>query len=423
VSFLQEMRWRGLVADHTPDLEELLAAERVTGYIGFDPTAASLHVGSLLPILNLARLQRAGHRPIAIAGGGTGLIGDPSGKRTERTLLDLPKVEENLRGIEAQLRHFLDFDDAETGALLVNNADWLCKIPLLDFLRDVGKHFTVNRMVTQESVKLRLESEVGLSFTEFSYSLLQAYDFLELYDRHGCKLQMGGTDQWGNILFGADLIRRLREDKAHGLVSPLITNASGTKFGKTEAGTVWLDPQLTPPYHYYQFWLNTGDDDAVRYLRYFTFLGQEEIEQLAAELAEAPQERAAQRRLASELTRMTHGEEALSRAQRVTDLLFGHRGDLFADDLLEAFGDAPSTEITRADFDAGLTLSQLLTDAGAAPSRNQARRLIDQGGIYVNEERVGEDVELGEAHTVENQVILLRRGKKSYSVVRIVGQR
>jgi tyrosyl-tRNA synthetase len=276
-------------------------------------------------------------------------------------------------------------------------------------------------MVTQESVKLRLDSEVGLSFTEFSYALLQAYDFLELYDRHGCKLQMGGTDQWGNILFGADLIRRLRDDRAHGLVSPLITNASGTKFGKTEAGTVWLDPALTAPYHYYQFWLNTADEDAVRYLAYFTFLSEPEVAELAAALAAAPEERAAQRRLAGELTRMTHGAGALARAERVSDLLFGHRGALYADDLLEAFGDAPSTEIARADFTAGVALSQLLADAGAAPSRNQARRLIDQGGVYVNEERVEEDVELGEGHTVEGRVILLRRGKKSYSVVRIVG--
>lgn len=418
--FFEEMEWRGLVEQHTPGLPELLAAETVTGYIGFDPTAASLHAGSLLPILNLARLQRAGHRPIAIAGGGTGMIGDPSGKTSERQLLTVEQIDANLEGIRRQLEHYLDFDCGDTSALLINNADWLRELDLLSFLRDVGKHFSVNEMLKRESVRQRIESQQGISFTEFSYSLLQAYDYLELYDRHGCKLQMGGSDQLGNILFGTDLIRRLRDDKAHALVSPLITNASGTKFGKTEAGTVWLDPELTSPYNFYQFWLNTADADVVRYLAYFTFLNREEVEEQAERTREAPEERAAQRRLAEEITRLTHGADSLARAQRVTDLLFGQGGgEVHAEDLLEAFGDAPSTTLAGTDFDAGVPLSQLVADTGLAPSRSQSRKLIDQGGVYVNEERVDEDVALTAKHTVEGAAVLLRKGKKTYHLVRI----
>jgi tyrosyl-tRNA synthetase len=418
--FFAEMSWRGLVADHTPGLPEALASGRLTGYIGFDPTAASLHVGSLLPMVTLARLQRAGHRPIAIAGGGTGLIGDPSGKSAERQLLTPERVAENLAGIRGQLERFLDFSPGPTQALLLDNAEWLSRLPLMDFLRDVGKHFSVNQMIARESVKRRLASESGISFTEFSYALLQAYDFLELYDRHGCHLQLGGTDQWGNILSGADLIRRLRDGRAHGLVMPLITTAAGTKFGKTEAGAVWLDARLTSPYRFYQFWLNAADDDAVRYLRTFTFLGREEIAALEAETRTAPQERAAQRRLAEEVTRMTHGEEAVARARRVSDLLFGRdSAELEADDLLQGFGDAPSSQLAAAALAAGMPLSHLLADCGLATSRNEARRLIQSGGVYVNERRAGEDLPLRPADAIEGRVILLRKGKKQYHMVRV----
>lgn len=417
--FFEEMTWRGLVEEATPGLVEALAEGRVTGYIGFDPTASSLHVGSLLPILNLARLQRAGHRPIAIAGGGTGLIGDPSGKTDERQLLTVEQVTANVAGIEKQLSRFLDFSPGATQAILVNNVDWLGELRLMEFLRDVGKHFSVNQMIARESVKRRLASESGISFTEFSYALLQAYDFLELYDRYGCTLQMGGTDQWGNILSGADLIRRLRNARAHGLVSPLITNAAGTKFGKTEAGTVWLDPERTSPYSFYQFWLNTGDADAVRYLRYFTFLGREEIEALAEETRRVPEERPAQRRLADEVTRMTHGAEALARAQRVSDLLFGRAAALEADDLLQGFGDAPSSTLGAADLAAGVPLSQLLAATGLASSKNEARRLIAGGGVYVNERRAEGDAAIGTADAIEGRALLLRKGKKQYHLVRV----
>jgi tyrosyl-tRNA synthetase len=418
--FFAEMTWRGLVEDHTPGLSEALAEGRVTAYIGFDPTASSLHVGSLLPILNLARLQQAGHRPIAIAGGGTGLIGDPSGKSDERQLLSSEQVAANVEGIRGQLSRFLDFSPGPTQALLVNNADWLVELSLMGFLRDVGKHFTVNQMIARESVKRRLASESGISFTEFSYALLQAYDYLELYDRYGCTLQMGGTDQWGNILSGADLIRRLRDGKAHGLVSPLITNASGTKFGKTEAGTVWLDPERTSPYSFYQFWLNTGDADVGRYLGYFTFLSRDEVEALAEETRRAPERRAAQRRLAEEVTRLTHGAEALARAERVTDLLFG-RGDadLQADDLLEGFGDAPSSTLPAAELAAGVPLSQLLAAAGLASSKNEARRLIGNGGVYVNERRATDDAPLATGDAIGGRALLLRKGKKQYHLVRV----
>ena len=420
--FFAEMTWRGLVEEHTPGLPEALADGPVTGYIGFDPTAASLHVGSLLPILNLARFQQAGHRPVAIAGGGTGLIGDPSGKSDERQLLSREKVAENVEGIRAQLSRFLDFSPGPAQALLVNNVDWLGELSLMDFLRDVGKHFTVNQMIARESVKRRLASESGISFTEFSYALLQAYDYLELFDRYGCTLQMGGTDQWGNILSGADLIRRVRDGKAHGLVSPLITNAAGTKFGKTEAGTVWLDAKLTSPYSFYQFWLNTGDGDVVRYLGYFTFLGEDEIAALAEETRRAPEQRAAQRRLAEEVTRLAHGAEALARAERVSDLLFGRdTASLQADDLLQGFGDAPSSALPAADLASGVPLSQLLAATGLASSKNEARRLIANGGVYVNERRAADDAPLATADAIEGRALLLRKGKKQYHLVRVEG--
>src|SRR6187399_1720865 len=280
MSLYDELKWRGLVYDATEGVREVLAREHVVGYIGFDPTAASLHVGSLLVMMALAHMQRQGHAPIALVGGGTGLIGDPSGKSAERQLLTLDRVEENVEGIRSQLSRFLDFDAKTNPARLVNNADWLTKLGAIEFMRDVGKHFTVNVMVAKESVKRRMESDEGISYTEFSYSLLQAYDFLMLYERFNCTLQMGGSDQYGNILAGMDLIRRVRARKAHGLVSPLITTASGAKFGKTESGTIWLDPALTTPYEFYQFWLNTEDHDAVRYLKFFTFLDAHAIDAL-----------------------------------------------------------------------------------------------------------------------------------------------
>src|SRR5213595_1721956 len=290
-NLFDELQWRGLVADATEAVAEALAKEHVTAYIGFDPTASSLHVGHILTVMGLARLQRFGHSPIAIVGGGTGMIGDPSGKSQERQLLSREQIEENVAGIRRQLERFLDFDRAGNPARIVNNADWLASFDLLGFLRDTGKHFTVNYMLQKESVNRRLESEEGISYTEFSYLLLQARDFLELFDRYGCTLQLGGSDQWGNITAGIDLIRKVRARKTHGLVMPLVTTASGVKFGKTEAGTVWLDPQRTPPFKFYQFWLNTDDRDVVRYLKFFTFLEREALEQLTAETQAAPEKR------------------------------------------------------------------------------------------------------------------------------------
>ncbi len=423
MNVFDELRWRGIVYDATPDAEQALATERLKVYVGFDPTADSLHVGSLLPLMGLARLQRAGHTPIAIVGGGTGMIGDPSGKSQERTLLDRDQIEKNVAGLRTQIERFLDFDSGANSALLVNNADWLSEISLVDFLRDTGKYFTVNYMMAKESVRRRLDSEDGLSFTEFSYMLLQAYDFLVLYDRYGCKMQMGGSDQWGNILAGADLVRRLRADRVHGIVFPLVTTAGGTKFGKTEEGTVWLDAGRTSPYKFYQFWLNTDDRDVPSYLRYFTWLDEDTIEEIEEELRENPGKRAAQKTLAEEVTRIVHGDDELARAQAASRVLFG--GDvsaMTAEELLEVFEDVPSSEMDRSAFDEdGVDIVELVSDTGLVGSRGEARRLIRGGGISVNNHRVGDEkhrVVIGDA--IENRVLVLRRGQKSYRLVRII---
>jgi tyrosyl-tRNA synthetase len=428
VNVFDEFKWRGLVYDATPGLRELLGEEKLTAYIGFDPTAASLHVGSLLPILGLARLQRFGHSPIAIAGGGTGMIGDPSGKTQERQLLTKEKIEENLAGIKAQLARFLDFTATANPARIVNNADWLAVIPMVDFLRDVGKYFTVNSMMAKESVKRRLESEDGISFTEFSYMLLQAYDFLELYDRHGCRLQMGGSDQWGNILAGADLIRRLRgegaeEKLAHGLVFPLVATEAGVKFGKTEAGTIWLDPAQTSPFRFYQFWINTDDRYVTTYLKSFTWLSQEEIAGLEETVRTAPQEREAQKRLAREVTRMVHGEDALAKAERASAVLFGAEvSALEPREVSDIFADVPSTEIPKAQLQQGLSLVDLLVTSELAPSKGEARRAIQGGGIYLNNRRVGEEKKtVTPEDTVGGELLVLRKGRKEYRLVRVTG--
>src|SRR5687767_2870872 len=333
-----ELEWRGLVYDATEGVRDALAREKVTGYIGFDPTAPSLHVGSLLQMIALAHLQRHGHSPIAVVGGGTGLIGDPSGKTAERQLLTVEKVEANVAAIRGQLARLLDFETRTAPARLVNNADWLTRLSAVDFMRDVGKHFTINAMLAKESVKRRIESEEGITYTEFSYSLLQAYDYLELHDRFGCTLQMGGSDQWGNITAGMDLIRRVRGARAHGLVLPLITTSAGTKFGKTEAGTIWLDAELTKPYEFYQFWLNVDDRDALRYLRFFTFLDESRITAIAEASTQEPEKRHAQRELAREVTRLVHGEDAVRDAETKSASLFsGDPSTMSSEELLQAF--------------------------------------------------------------------------------------
>ncbi len=390
-NLFDELSWRGLVYDKTEGLSELLARERVTVYIGFDPTASSLHVGSLLPALALARLQRFGHTPVAIVGGGTGMIGDPSGKSQERTLLSVAEIEANLAGIREQLSRFLDFNVARNAARIINNADWLASIDLLSFLRDAGKHFTVNYMLQKESVNRRLETSEGISFTEFSYLLLQAYDFLQLFDRCGCVLQLGGSDQWGNITAGIELIRKARGKKAHGLVMPLLTTASGVKFGKTEAGAIWLDPARTSPFRFYQFWLNTDDRDVVQYLKYFTFLEQATIAALEDTTKREPEKREAQRVLASELTTLVHGIEQLGRAERASSLLFGEDiATLPVEDVLEVFADVPSSEVPELELGAGVPVVDLVTRVQLAASKGEARRLVQSGGIYVNNRRVSD---------------------------------
>ncbi|MEP0762226.1 MAG: tyrosine--tRNA ligase, partial [Chloroflexota bacterium] len=344
-NLFEELRWRGLIHNAAEGAEEVLAREKVTAYIGFDPTADSLHVGSLLPIMVLVHLQRHGHTPIALAGGGTGLIGDPSFKAKERQLLSEEQLARNLEGIKAQLAHFLAFEGVPNPALLLNNADWLCRLNLIEFLRDIGKYFTVNYMTAKDSVKTRLDSEEGLSFTEFSYMLLQAYDFLRLYLDYGCTFQMGGSDQWGNITAGTELIRKVADGKAYALTVPLITTSTGVKFGKTEAGTVWLDARRTSPFRFYQYWLNTTDADVVPYLKYFTLLDRDEIAALERAVLTEPHLRAAQRRLAEEVTRAVHGEDGLRKAQQATEVLFGERDleGLSADDLLDIFAEVPSS--------------------------------------------------------------------------------
>ena len=421
-TLLDEFTWRGMVYDATEGLAAVLAKERVTAYIGFDPTASSLHVGSLLTVMGLARLQRFGHAPIAIVGGGTGMIGDPSGKSQERVLLSRDQIETNVAGIRGQLSRFLDFDGVANPARMVDNADWLGAIDLLSFLRDVGKHFTVNYMLQKESVTRRLESEEGISYTEFSYLVLQAYDFLQLFDRYGCMLQMGGSDQWGNITAGIELIRKLRARKVHGLVWPLMKAASGTKFGKTEAGTVWLDAARTSPFRFYQFWLNTEDRDAISYLKCFTFLDRDAIAALEAAATTAPEKREAQRVLAREVTALVHGRDHVARAEQASSVLFGEDiATLDAEDVLAVFEDVPSSEVSAAEFAGeGLGVVDLLARVQLAPSKSEARRLVLSGGVYVNNRRISDpNTRLRRDQAIGGRLFVVRKGQKQTHVVRM----
>ena len=419
--FMDELAWRGMLHDATEGAADHLAEAPRTAYIGFDPTAASLHVGSLVPIMGLVHLQRAGHSPLALVGGGTGLIGDPSGKTAERQLLTREQAAENSAGIRAQLGRFLDFEATGNPARMADNLDWLGGLSLVDFLRDIGKHFSVNQMMAKESVKRRLEGEdAGLSFTEFSYALLQSYDFLELYRREGVTVQMGGSDQWGNITAGTDLVRRVAGGKAYGVVFPLLTTSSGTKFGKTEAGNVWLDPERTSPYRFYQFWINADDADVVAYLKLFTLLDRERIEELEEAAAEEPWKRAAQKALAEDVTRRTHGETGLARALKATEVFFGGEiDDLEAKEVEEIFADAPSVRVPRSSLEGeGMSLPELLQTAGVSPSLSQARRDIGQGGIYLNNRRVQDaDAYVRLDDALEGRFVVLRKGKKSYHLV------
>ena len=424
MNLYQELEWRSLVHASTEGLPERLASDKLTAYAGFDPTASSLHVGSLMPMIALARFQRAGHTPIALIGGGTSLIGDPSGKSTERTLLTSEQVQINSVEIRNQLSRFLDFESGNQSAKLLNNADWLGTLDGMEFLREIGKHFTVNSMLAKESVKRRLESEDGISFTEFSYLLLQAYDFLVLHDKFNCTLQVGGSDQWGNITAGCDLIRRLRSEKVNGLVFPLITIASGEKFGKTESGTIWLDANLTSPFRFFQFFLNTDDVDVIKYLNFFTFLDQSTISGLAKSAEIEPERREAQRTLANEVTQLVHGLDQMKRAQRASEVFFG--GDLKkipADDLLMIFDDVPSSSVSAEALNQGIPLSELLVSSGLTSSKSEATRLIRSGGIYVNERRVTNEKErLIASEAIDGLLFVLRKGAKQKHIVKILSE-
>jgi tyrosyl-tRNA synthetase len=416
-----ELKWRGLVYDSTEGTSDVLASRKLTLYAGFDATASSLHVGHLLPVLGLARAQRLGHKPIALVGGGTGLIGDPSGKSAERNLLTVEEVRANAEGIRSQLTRFLEVGSGSQGALLENNADWLTTVTAMEFLRDVGKYFTVNQMIAKESVKRRMESEDGISYTEFSYSLLQSYDYLILHDRFACTLQIGGSDQWGNIVAGCDLIRRRRGAVTHGLVMPLIMTAAGTKFGKTEAGAVWLDPAKTSPFRFYQFWLNVDDRDVVSYLKYFTFLGEAEIGDLGRQLHEHPEARGAQRELAREVTGMVHGADQVARAERAAAVLFGGSlADANVDDILTVFDDVPSVTVNASALESGIGAADLAVTSGLAASKGEAARLIKQGGLYLNDRRLTDERgQVTIADAIGRSVIVLRKGHRERRIVKI----
>ena len=418
-----DLQWRGLVAQTTDDdLGEVLGRESLTFYVGFDPTASSLHVGNLLQLCNLRRLEQAGHKPIALAGGGTGMIGDPGGKSEERNLLTAEELESNLAGIRSQIARFVDFD---AGARMVDNGEWLWKVGYLEFLRDIGKHFTVNQMVARESVKARLErADVGISYTEFSYMLLQSYDYLQLFDRYGCRLQFGGSDQWGNIVSGVDLIRRVRGEHVYAFTSPLVLNSDGSKMGKTAGGTtVWLDRERTSPYQLWQFLLSTEDALVGERLRFFTWLSREEIEALDKATADRPERREAQRALANEVTALVHGEEEAAGAERAAGVLFSEDiASLEEPLLLDVLADAPASQMARSALDAdGLDLVDALVASELVKSKSEARKALEQGGVYVNNRRVSADDRLRSEVLLHGRFALLRRGKKAQHLLRFEG--
>lgn len=422
MDILEDLKQRGLVQQTTDEvnLKKHLQENQVTLYCGFDPTADSLHIGHLLPVTILKRFQEAGHRPIALVGGGTGMIGDPSGRSTERSLNTAETVKGYADALKRQLAKMLKFDEGENAAVARNNADWLTGTSVIDFLRDIGKHFSINYMLAKESVSARIEQ--GISFTEFSYMLLQSLDFLKLYEQENCTLQVGGSDQWGNITAGMELIRRSRdieadeEVKVFGLTVPLITKADGTKFGKTAGGAVWLDPEKTSPYEFYQFWLNTDDRDVVKFLNYFTFLSHEEIAELAKEVETAPEKRAAQKRLAEEMTKFVHSEVALEQAIRISESLFsGNLKELSGEEIEQGFKDVPSYNAAKEDKD----LIDLLVEAKISSSKRQAREDVQNGAIYVNGERIQDlAYSIDEKDRIDGKFTIIRRGKKKYFMIR-----
>ena len=421
-----ELKWRGLIHQTTDDenLQKWLNEKPRTMYIGFDPTADSMHVGSLLQVMTLRRFQKAGHKPIALVGGATGMIGDPSGKSKERTLLTGDTLEQNVAGLKKQMGLFLDFDGNDS-ASLVNNFDWMSSFSYLEFLRDIGKNFPVNVMMAKDSVKSRIGREdTGISYTEFSYMLLQAYDFVHLNQKFGCELQVGGSDQWGNITAGIDLGRRMHQVQLFGITSPLLTKSDGTKMGKTESGAVWLDPEKTSPYQFYQYWVNTGDDDVGKCLRFLTELPKEEIEALDASRESDPAKRESQTKLAAELTKLVHGDAGLKTAEQAKQIFFGG-GSLEGLDqksLEQIFADVPSCELPRADFSGeGYSLIDALAASGLCSSKSEARRTIKEGGANVNNERVNDiNAKLTEKDLATESIVVLRRGKKKYALLRLI---
>jgi tyrosyl-tRNA synthetase len=414
---LNDLQFRGLINQMTDEegLRKLLEEESVKLYSGFDPTADSLHIGHLLPILTLRRFQQAGHRPIALVGGATGLIGDPSGKKAERTLNTSDIVQEWSNKIKDQLSRFLDFDPSgENPATLANNFDWIGSMDLITFLRDVGKNFGINYMLAKDTVSSRIES--GISYTEFSYMILQSYDFLNLYRSLGCKLQIGGSDQWGNITAGLELIRKSEENsKAFGLTVPLVTKSDGTKFGKTEGGAIWLDKEKTTPYEFYQFWINTDDRDVIKYIKFFTFLSHDEIAALEEELTNAPEKRAAQKALAEDMTKLVHGEESLEQAIKISQAFFsGNIKELTGDEIEQGFKDVPAFTSEEAE----IGLIDLLVNAKISPSKRQAREDVSNGAVYINGERIQEtDKVLGSDDRIDGKFTVIRRGKKKYTLI------
>ena len=426
MDIFSELTWRGLIHQTTDEkhLVEWLAGGSRTVYVGFDPTASSLHVGSLMPLMTLRRFQQAGHHPLALVGGATGMIGDPSGKNQERNLLSADALEDNVQGLKSQMLRFLDFSPGSFAAVLVNNFDWMRQFSYLDFLRDIGKNFPVNVMLAKDSVKSRIgRDEGGISYTEFSYMLLQAYDFVHLYDEYGCELQIGGSDQWGNITAGIDLARRMRNVQLYGITSPLLTKVDGSKMGKTESGTVWLSPERTSPYAFYQYWINIDDADIGMCLRYLTELEHEEIEALDASRIKSPHLRESQKRVAEELTRLVHGSTGLASAQRASATFFGAQIDKSSDEqLLEIFADVPSKELVMQRLtDDGLNVVDAMVEASLAKSKGEARRTVQQGGAYVNNRRVDSiETKLTTQNLVGDSIIVLRSGKKKYALLRFV---
>ena len=426
-NFVEELRWRGLLSDLIPDTEEFLIKNNTTGYIGFDPTADSLHIGSLVPIILLKHFQLCGHKPIALVGGATGMVGDPSGKSTERNLLDEETLMKNIEGVKEQLSRYLDFNSkSENAAILVNNYDWMKEITLIDFVRDIGKHLTVNYMMAKDSVKKRLESENGdgMSFTEFTYQLFQGYDFLYLYQNMNCKLQMGGSDQWGNITTGTELIRRKVQGKAYAITCPLITKADGSKFGKTAEGNIWLDAKRTSPYKFYQYWLNTSDEDAMSYIKIFTFLDKEMIDKLISEHKNASHLRLLQKKIGEEVTKMTHGIEAYENAVKASSILFGNSTatdlkNLNEQTFLDVFEGVPQATITAEQINKGLDIVAAFSETGFLKSNSEVRRALSENSISVNKEKVAEGYQITSADLIAEKYILLQRGKKSYFILKI----